>query len=104
MCKEVEENIVYVRQGKDHPGLYRKALKVIREEIHWVRNDMKIKPGVELEVKARIRYRQPLQNAKLISKKDALYIVFEQLQSAITSGQFVAWYQGKELVGSGIIF
>ena len=65
---------------------------------------MKIKPGVELEIKARIRYRQPLQNAKLISKKDALYIVFEQLQSAITSGQFVAWYQGKELVGSGVIF
>ena len=76
----------------------------MRDDIHWIRSDMKIQIGVELEVKARIRYRQPLQKAKLISKKDALYIVFEQLQTAITSGQFVAWYQGNELVGSGVIF
>ncbi len=101
---DIDENIVYVGQGKDHPGLFRKALKVIRDEIHWVRNDLKIKLGVELEVKARIRYRQPLQKAKLVSKKDAMYIVFDQSQSAITSGQFVAWYQGKELLGSGVIF
>ena len=81
---DIDENIVYVGQGKNHPGLFRKALKVIRDEIHWVRNDLKIKLGVELEVKARIRYRQPLQKAKLVSKKDALYIVFDQSQSAIT--------------------
>jgi len=100
---DVVKNIVYVGQGRDHPGLFRNALKVIHDDIHWVRNDMKIQPGEELEVKARIRYRQPLQNATLISQKDALYIVFEKQQSAITSGQFVAWYQNKELLGSGVI-
>ena len=100
---DVDENIVYVGQGKDHPGLFRNALKVIHDDIHWVRNDMKIQLGEELEVKARIRYRQPLQKATLISHKDALYVVFEQQQSAITSGQFVVWYQDKELVGSGVI-
>ena len=100
---DVDENIVYVGQGKDHPGLFRNALKVIHDDIHWVRNDMKIQLGEELEVKARIRYRQPLQKATLILQKDALYVVFEQQQSAITSGQFVAWYQDKELVGSGVI-
>jgi tRNA-specific 2-thiouridylase len=100
---DVDENIVYVGQGKEHPGLFRKALKVISDEIHWVRNDLKIPCGVKLEVKARIRYRQPLQNATLIQQKEALYVVFEQHQSAITSGQFVAWYQNEELVGSGVI-
>lgn len=100
---DVDENIVYVGQGKEHPGLFRKALKVIGDEIHWVRNDLKIPLGVKLEVKARIRHRQPLQKATLIQKKEALYVVFEQSQSAITSGQFVAWYQNEELVGSGVI-
>jgi tRNA-specific 2-thiouridylase len=100
---DVDKNIVYVGQGKEHPGLFRKALKVISDEIHWVRNDLKIPCGVKLEVKARIRYRQPLQNATLIQQKEALYVVFEQHQSAITSGQFVAWYQNEELVGSGVI-
>ena len=100
---DVDENIVYVGQGKEHPGLFRKALKVISDEIHWVRNDLKIPCGVKLKVKARIRYRQPLQKAMLIQQKEALYIVFEQHQSAITSGQFVAWYHNEELVGSGVI-
>ena len=100
---DVDENIVYVGQGKEHPGLYRKALKVVSDEIHWVRNDLKIPLGVKLEVKARIRYRQPLQKATLIKQKEALYVVFEQPQSAITAGQFVAWYQNEELVGSGVI-
>ena len=100
---DVDENIVYVGQGKEHPGLFRKALKVIGDEIHWVRNDLKIPLGVKLEVKARIRHRQPLQKATLIQKKEALYVVFEQPQSAITSGQFVAWYQNEELLGSGVI-
>ena len=100
---DVDENIVYGGQGKEHPGLHRKALKVVSDEIHWVRNDLKIPLGVKLEVKARIRYRQPLQKATLIKQKEALYVVFEQPQSAITSGQFVAWYQEEELVGSGVI-
>ena len=100
---DVDENIVYVGQGKEHPGLVRKALKVKVEDIHWVRTDLKILKGKELEVMARIRYRQPLQDAKLIFKKEGLYVVFNQNQKAITSGQFVVWYLGNELVGSGVI-
>jgi tRNA-specific 2-thiouridylase len=56
-----------------------------------------------MEVLARIRYRQPLQKATLIPQADAFYVLFDQPQSAITSGQFVAWYLGKELLGSGVI-
>ena len=100
---DVDENIVYVGQGKEHPGLVRKALKVMVEDIHWVRTDLKILKGEELEVMARIRYRQPLQDAKLILKKEGLYVVFNKNQKAITSGQFVVWYLENELVGSGVI-
>jgi tRNA-specific 2-thiouridylase len=100
---DVTKNVVYVGQGKDHPGLYRKALKVKTDEVHWVREDLRHIEGTEIKVMARIRYRQPLQKARLILQADGLYVQFDQLQSAITSGQFVAWYEDKELLGSGVI-
>jgi tRNA-specific 2-thiouridylase len=99
----VDENIVYVGQGKDHPGLLRKALKVNTDDVHWVRDDLKIASGETMKMMARIRYRQPLQKATLILQADGLYVRFDQPQSAITSGQFVAWYQDAELLGSGVI-
>ena len=99
----VDENIVYVGQGKDHPGLLRKALKVNTDDVHWVRDDLKIASGETMKVMARIRYRQPLQKATLILQAGGLYVRFDQPQSAITSGQFVAWYQDAELLGSGVI-
>jgi tRNA-specific 2-thiouridylase len=99
----VDENIVYVGQGKDHPGLLRKALKVNTDDVHWVRDDLKIASGETMKVMARIRYRQPLQKATIILQADGLYVRFDQPQSAITSGQFVAWYQDAELLGSGVI-
>jgi len=100
---DVTKNVVYVGQGKDHPGLYRKALKVKTDEVHWVREDLRHIEGAEIKVLARIRYRQPLQKARLILQADGLYVQFDQLQSAITSGQFVAWYEDEELLGSGVI-
>jgi len=100
---DVENNILYVGQGHDHPGLNRKGLLVNRSDIHWIRKDMEIKPGRSEEMMVRIRYRQPLQKAKLFSKEDGMYIVFEKLQRGIAPGQFAAWYQGDELIGSGVI-
>jgi len=100
---DVDENIIYVGEGKFHPGLYRDTLKVASEEIHWIRTDLKIEVGSSLDVQARIRYRQPLKQATLYQTQEGLYAVFKEPQSAITSGQFVAWYQGKELLGSGVI-
>ncbi len=100
---DVEENIIYTGQGKEHPGLYRKALFVAEDEVHWVREDMALSEGETLEVAARIRYRQPLQQATLYKAAQGLYVEFEEPQSAITEGQFVAWYHGEELLGSGVI-
>ena len=100
---DVVKNIIYVGEGKSHPGLYRYTLKVAPEEVHWIRTDMIFKTGDGLEVLARIRYRQPLQKATLFHTQEGLYITFEEPQSAITPGQFVAWYLDNELLGSGVI-
>lgn len=100
---DVEDNVIYTGQGKEHPGLLKKALFVNEPELHWIREDLALKIDETLKVKARIRYRQPLQNATLHKVDGGLYVEFETFQSAITEGQFVAWYLNDELVGSGVI-
>lgn len=100
---DVENNIIYTGQGHNHPGLLRSALFVNEEDIHWIREDLRLKATEELQVTARIRYRQPLQQATLYKAESGMYVVFETPQSAITEGQFVAWYLDDELVGSGVI-
>lgn len=100
---DVEENVIYTGQGKSHPGLYKKALFVNNDELHWIREDLALKDGETLQVLARIRYRQALEKATLYKVNTGLYVEFENMQSAITEGQFVAWYLEDELVGSGVI-
>ncbi len=103
IATDVERNIVYTGLGSEHPGLFKKALFVNQPEVHWIREDMALKNGQTLDVMARIRYRQPLQKATLHQFENGLYVSFEEPQSAITEGQFVAWYDGDELLGSGVI-
>ena len=100
---DVADNVIYTGEGKSHPGLYRRTLFVKDEELHWVRPDLKLTTDDTLKVMARIRYRQALQKATLYKIEGGLYVDFEQNQSAIQEGQFVAWYIGDELVGSGVI-
>ncbi len=100
---DVKENVIYTGQGKSHPGLYRRTLFVNQDEVHWVREDLALKIDQTMRVEARIRYRQPIQAATLYQVGSGLYVDFDQPQSAITAGQFVAWYIGEELVGSGVI-
>ena len=100
---DVKDNIIYTGQGKNHPGLLRKGLFVNQDEVHWVREDLSLQQDEEMEVMARIRYRQPLEKAKLYQTENGLYIIFENEQTAITEGQFVAWYHKEELLGSGVI-
>ena len=99
----VEDNIIYTGQGKQHPGLFKKVLFVSNDELHWVREDLKLQIDETMDVMARIRYRQPLQKATLHQVDSGMYVEFQEPQSAITEGQFVAWYLNDELVGSGVI-
>ncbi|SFC23063.1 tRNA (5-methylaminomethyl-2-thiouridylate)-methyltransferase [Algibacter lectus] len=100
---DVNENVIYTGQGKAHPGLFKRALFVTNDELHWVREDLAIANGETMEVLARIRYRQALEKATLHKVELGMYVEFENPQSAITEGQFVAWYFEDELLGSGVI-
>ena len=100
---DIKTNTVYVGEGKNHKGLFRKALKIKKGSIKWIRSDLKIDFDHRMDVFVRIRYRQPLQEAALFKKREGFFIVFKDFQSSITSGQFAAWYIGEELIGSGVI-
>lgn len=100
---DVRKNILYVGEGQSHPGLYRKGLFVKDDEIHWIRTDRIMSSGESREYMVRIRYRQPLQKAKLFRRDDGMYIIFNKLQRGIAPGQFAAWYDSDEVIGSGVI-
>ena len=100
---DIDNNIIYTGEGKNHKGLYRNVLFVSNEELHWIREDLALEIGEEMEINARIRYRQPLEKANLYKVESGLYVAFENKQSAIQEGQFVAWYKNEELIGSGVI-
>lgn len=103
LCTNVDDNIVYVGQGHDHPGLNRYGLYIPAEELHWIRPDLEMKDGEMREQLVRIRYRQPLQKACLYKIDKGMYILFEDAQRGITAGQFAAWYDNDEMIGSGVI-
>ncbi|WP_373747923.1 tRNA 2-thiouridine(34) synthase MnmA [Kaistella sp.] len=103
ISRDIDKNIVFVGEGKNFPGLFRSALKIENSEVHWVREDLRLQTGESMNVKARIRYRQTLDEATLYQFEEGLYIEFENPQSAIAEGQFAAWYLEDELVGSGVI-
>jgi tRNA-specific 2-thiouridylase len=100
---DVLENVIYAGEGKHHKGLFRSVLFVSNEEEHWIREDLQLKNHESLDVEARIRYRQPLEKAILHKVENGIFVEFQNPQSAIQEGQFVAWYQNEELLGSGVI-
>ena len=100
---DVYKNIIYVGMGESHPALFKKALFVNSNEIHWIREDLKINENQTMNIIFRIRYRQPLQSGTVYRFKKGLYILFNKPISSVTSGQFVSWYIDNELIGSGII-
>lgn len=100
---DTDKNVIYMGMGEDHPGLHRKGLFIPAADEHWVRPDLALKNGEQRNYMARIRYRQKLEPCTLHKRENGLYIIFETPQKAITPGQFAAWYEGEELIGSGVI-
>lgn len=100
---DVKTNTIYVGMGDNHPGLSRSSLFISEKDSHWVRPDFTMQLGDEKRFLARIRYRQPLQQVTIKSLENGLVLRFDQPQKAIAAGQFAAWYDGDELIGSGVI-
>ena len=103
IATDTEANRVYVGEGHNHKGLSRFCLRVAPEEIHWIRTDLAMQPGEIRRYRVRIRYRQPLQSATLLMRETGLYILFDAPQRGISPGQFAVWYDGQEMLGSGVI-
>ena len=104
IANDIDKNLIFVGEGQDHPGLYRKALRIRPEEVHWIRPDLALAAGEDRRYQVRIRYRQPLQGGVLHAQPDGLYIVFDEPQRGITPGQFAVWYAPDgEMAGSGVI-
>lgn len=103
LATDTVQNVIYVGEGDSHPGLWRQALHIAPREIHWVNPARTMPAGHSARFSVRIRYRQPLQEATLFVRDQGAYILFDTPQRGITPGQFAAWYDGDELVGSGII-
>jgi tRNA-specific 2-thiouridylase len=103
IATDVVTNTIYTGLSSNHQGLFRRGLFIDASETHWIRTDLALSVGESKEVMARIRYRQPLQKATLHQEEKGMYVIFDEPQSAITEGQFVAWYQEDELLGSGVI-
>jgi len=100
---DVKNNIIYVGEGSDHPGLFRRGIAINIEKVHWVREDLKLSQNKFLKVKSRIRYRQKLMNSYLYMRNKKLFIIFDSPISSISEGQFVVWYIKNELIGSAAI-
>ena len=100
---DMETNTVFVGEGHDHKGLSRFCLRIDPSEIHWIREDLAMAVGECRRYRVRIRYRQPLQGATLILRENGLFILFDSPQRGISPGQFAVWYDGEEMLGSGVI-
>ena len=100
---DIANNIIYVGEGHTHKGLSRSCLRISPEEIHWIRPDLAMAEGEIRRYKVRIRYRQPLQDATVIMRRNGMYILFDEPQRGVTPGQFAVWYDADEMLGSGVI-
>jgi tRNA-uridine 2-sulfurtransferase len=97
--KDLQNNILYVTQGDDHPALYSQGLTA--SKLHWVNGAA---PDTEFACTARFRYRQPDQGVRVAILKDgACRVAFDEPQRAVTPGQFVVFYNADECLGGGVI-
>ena len=103
LTADVEKNIVYTGMGENHPGLLRNGLFIPKKDVHWVREDLAMKEGEQRNYMARIRYRQALSSCTIYKRAQGIYILFYEPQRGVARGQFAAWYDGDELIGSGVI-
>ena len=119
-AKDLKTNTIFVAEGKDE-NLFANKLTV--KNINWISNKA---PKLPLKCLARIRYRQPLQEARIMKhethnmKHDSRFtfqVLFDKPQRAITPGQSAVFYLpvearkakesvkigGLEMLGGGII-
>lgn len=97
--KDVEQNIVYIEQGADHPALFSPILTAT--ELSWISGEA---PPLPFHCTAKIRYRQA-DTACTIEKIEAgeALISFREPQRAVTPSQSIVFYNQNLCLGGGKI-
>jgi len=97
--KDLENNVLYVGQGHEHPWMLSTRLEA--SQLAWVSGTA---PEAGSILTAKVRYRQQDQ-AVSIEKIDAnrMHLKFQRAQRAVTPGQSVVLYDGDICLGGGII-
>lgn len=103
IATDTDKNVIYVGEGHKHKGLSRSCVRIADEDTHWIRPEMAPQNGEIRRYGVRIRYREPLQGAYLIKRDNGLFIIFDMPQRGVSTGQFAVWYDGDEMLGSGIM-
>ena len=100
----IEENVIYVGQGEDHPGLAYRGLKIDKSDAHWVRPSLRKASLKRQDFECQIRYRQKPFACKIVEDSEQnIIVIFSNQQRNVTPGQFLALYQENELIFSGVI-
>ena len=97
--KDLENNILIVAQGHDHPALFHQKLEA--DQIHWISGS----PPQDLEnISAKIRYRQMDQSCEITTlSSDRCTVKFDKPQFGIAPGQSIVFYKGDDCLGGAII-
>jgi tRNA-specific 2-thiouridylase len=96
VAKDVAANTITVSQTEsdlDAPAL-------VATDAHWIAG---VTPELPLRCRARIRYRQPLQDATVTADAHGIRVDFAVPQRAISPGQFVVFYDGDRCLGGAVI-
>jgi tRNA-specific 2-thiouridylase len=97
--KDLENNILYVVQGEQHPSLYSESL--MASGMNWI---VPVTEAGTIRCTAKFRYRQPDQGVTVTYREDGTaHIVFDKPQKAITPGQAVVLYDGSQCLAGGTI-
>lgn len=98
--KSIDDNIVWVVQGSEHPALF--ADELTAHTASWVHG---MAPSdLPYRCKAKIRYRQEDQDCVIESIQDGrLFVRFDKPQRAITPQQSIVFYINDTCLGGAII-
>ena len=99
-AKDLDNNILIVTQGHDHPALFNTHCEI--EDLHWI-NEFDIQ--LPFSCTAKIRYRQQDQACTItsINNSGLATVEFIQPQRAITPGQALVIYDHQVCLGGGTI-
>ena len=95
--KDLQNNVLYVNNG-ECDELF--STQLVSKNFNWISPpEMKSK----FKCAAKVRYRQPDQQCTVELLGNKVHITFDELQRAVTPGQWVVLYHGDICLGGGEI-